>query len=85
MSCFLDQILEKPSYGYERAGKFYAPTHYELIREFLHNVNPFRTRKNWLTFFSWTMSLSLGIPLAVFFLYYFTWPLFILGFFYIIV
>lgn len=82
MSCFLDQILEKPRYGFERNGQFYKPTHQELWKEFIYNVNPFRTRKNWLTFFCWVISLGLGLPLVIFLTKFFTWPLFILGFVY---
>jgi hypothetical protein len=40
--------LEVPTYGFERAGTFYAPTKREIFREFLSRLNVLKTRKNWL-------------------------------------
>jgi stearoyl-CoA desaturase (delta-9 desaturase) len=79
---FLDRILDKPSYGFEQNGVFYKPTHGEILREFFSRLNIFRSRKNWLAFFSWTTSLSFAIPLVIFLTKYFSWPLALLGFVY---
>jgi len=79
---FLDRVLRLPSYGYVRNGELYVPTHRELFREFLGNLNIFASKKNWLPLLGWTASLSLGIPLALFLTSYFSWPLLIIGFVY---
>ncbi|MFP2910024.1 fatty acid desaturase [Pyxidicoccus sp. 3LFB2] len=79
---FLDRILEPPSYGYERDGQLYVPTHRELGREFLARLNITRSRKNWVALFSWVTSLSFAIPLGLFFTYHFSWWLLALGFVY---
>jgi stearoyl-CoA desaturase (delta-9 desaturase) len=79
---YLDRVLDSPSYGYEKDGALYVPTHQEILREFFGRLNVFRDRKNWLPLFSWVTSLSLGIPLGLFLIYHFSLPLFILGFVY---
>lgn len=79
---FLQRVLERPSYGFERDGKLYVPTHKEIFREFFTKINVFKDKRNWVPFFSWAATLSLSIPLVVFFANYFTWPLFFLGFVY---
>ena len=79
---FLNQVLEPPSYGFERNGKLYIPSRQELLKEFVSKVNIFGHKKNWLPFFGWLSTLSLGIPLVIFFSHYFSWPLFFLGLFY---
>ncbi len=79
---FLRRVLQPPSYGYERAGELYVPTHRELLREFLARMNVLDCRKNWLSLWSWTSTLSLLVPLALFFTRYFSWPLFVAGFVY---
>lgn len=79
---FLARVLDAPSYGYTQAGVFYKPTAHELFREFFGRLNIFRTRKNWLPFFGWIMSVSLTIPFFIFLTKYFTWPLAVVGFFY---
>jgi stearoyl-CoA desaturase (delta-9 desaturase) len=78
---FLDRVLAPPSYGYERAGALTVPTHRELFREFFGRVNVFRSRKNWLPFVGWLMTLSLAVPL-IYFLFHFSFPLFVIGFIY---
>src|SRR5207247_1779391 len=45
-------------------------------------LNIFQSKKNWLALFGWTTSLSFAIPLAIFFIYYWSFPLFVLGFIY---
>lgn len=79
---FLDRVLDPPSYGYDRNGQLYIPTHRELTAEFFSRLNIFRSRKNWVALFSWVTSLSFGIPLALFFIYHFNWWLLALGFVY---
>jgi stearoyl-CoA desaturase (delta-9 desaturase) len=79
---FLNRVLDRPSYGFVRDGKLYVPTHREILGEFFSRLNVFRSKKNWLPAFNWLTSLSFAIPLVIFLTHHFSWPLFILGFFY---
>ena len=79
---FLGRVLEPPTYGFFRDGEFYSPTNREIFREFFYRLNFVRDRKNWLSAWSWFASTSLAIPFLIFFFYYFSWPLLLLGFIY---
>jgi stearoyl-CoA desaturase (delta-9 desaturase) len=79
---FLDRVLDQPSYGFIRNGRFYRPSHAEIFREFFSRLNLFKTRKNWLPFFGWATTLSFAIPLACFFYFHFSWTLLLAGFLY---
>jgi fatty-acid desaturase len=79
---FLRRVLHPPSYGYERSGELYVPTDSELLREFFARMNVVHCRKNWLSLWSWSSTLSLLVPLALFFVRYFSWSLFVAGFIY---
>ncbi len=79
---FLDRVLSEPSYGYVRNGVLYVPSTSELLREFASRMNVFKSRKNWLSLFSWVATLSLLVPLVLFFLHHFSWPLVVVGFVY---
>jgi fatty-acid desaturase len=79
---FLSRVLDVPSYGYVRDGVFYKPSAGEIFREFGSRLNVFRSKKNWLPAFGWVMSLSLAVPLVLFFTNYFSWPLALAGFLY---
>ena len=81
-STFLDCVLDPPSYGFERDGVLYVPTHREIWGEFFRRLNVFRSRKNWLPLFGWTWTLSLAIPLGIFLTHYLSWPLVLAGFLY---
>jgi fatty-acid desaturase len=76
------RTLRFPSYGYKIDNKLVIPTHSTLLKEFLGNVNLFRSRKNWLPALSWLATLSCGVPLLLFLLFYLSWPLFFAGFVY---
>jgi fatty-acid desaturase len=82
---FLKRVLDPPAYGYVKNGVFYRPTKREILREFASRLNVFQNKKNWLPSFGWTMSLSLAIPLTMFFTHYFSWPLLLAGFVYAMV
>jgi stearoyl-CoA desaturase (delta-9 desaturase) len=45
-------------------------------------MNVLRSRKNWLACWSWSTTLSLLVPLALFLVRYRSWPLFCAGFLY---
>jgi stearoyl-CoA desaturase (delta-9 desaturase) len=79
---FLDRVLDPPSYGFSRDGKLYVPTHRELWREFFSRLNIFKSRKNWLSLFSWFSTLFFAPFLFVFLFHFFTWKLLIIGFIY---
>src|SRR5690606_14211222 len=79
---FLDRVLAKPSYGYERDGALYVPSQRELWGEFFSGLNIFGSRKNWLSCFGWVATVSLCVPLVLFLAYHFSWWLVGVGFVY---
>ncbi|HTI93504.1 MAG TPA: fatty acid desaturase [Puia sp.] len=79
----IDHILEPPSYGWkDRRGRLIVPTSRQVIREFWFRINIFRTKKNWLAFFSWFKLLFLLPCLFVFFIRYFNFYLVGIAFIY---
>jgi sn-1 stearoyl-lipid 9-desaturase len=79
---FLDRVLDPPSYGFVRDEKLYVPSHGEIYREFFTRINIFKSRKNWLPLFSWSVVLFFAPFFFLFLIHYFTWKLFIIGFIY---
>lgn len=79
---FLAHVLDPPRYGYLKNGQFYRPTQSEILREFFARLNPSASKRNWLSFFTWTTTLSLSIPLFFFIFHFFSLSLFIIGFVY---
>lgn len=79
---FLERVLDPPSYGFSRDGKFYAPSKKEILGEFFRRLNIFSSRKNWLPLWGWSASLALAIPLFVFLVRYASIWLMLAGFFY---
>jgi fatty-acid desaturase len=79
---FLERVLDPPAYGFSRDGKFYRPTHQEILREFARRMNIFATKKNWISLFSWSASLLFAIPLFFFLKDHFTLSLAAIGFVY---
>ena len=79
----LDYVLETPSYGWTDAtGALSKPDNYRILKEFFNRTNVFRSRKNWLLFFSWLKVLVL-LPLLFLFLFkYFSIGLFAVAFIY---
>ena len=71
-----------PRYGYSRSGELYVPSHGEILSEFFHKLNLFRSRKNWLAVFGWVATLGMAVPLWLFLRYHFSWTLVVIGFFY---
>ncbi|HEY5039784.1 MAG TPA: fatty acid desaturase [bacterium] len=76
---FLNEVLDPPSYGFERNGQFYKPSQKEILREFFSRLNVFADRRNWLSFTFWFFTLALAVPFFIFLFKYFSWPLLILG------
>ncbi len=79
---FLERVLEPPSYGFLRNGGLYVPKKIEILSESFRKLNIFKSKKNWLSLLSWSVTLSFSIPLYYFFTHYFSWHLLVLGFFY---
>lgn len=75
----LNRVLEAPSYGYLRHGQLYVPSHRELFREFFSRLNVFKTKKNWLSAWTWFASVALSVPFFIFLRYYFSWSLLFIG------
>jgi len=73
----LDHVLAPPRYGFDR-----FPTRREIVKEFFYRLNITRSRKQWLPLFVWLTTMLLAIPLVVFVVRYFSFPLLALGFIY---
>lgn len=71
---FIDEILQKPSYGWADAnGDLVVPTKRQLFKEAFSRINIFKTRKNWITLMSWLMTACM-IPFFIFFItQHFSW------------
>jgi fatty-acid desaturase len=79
----LDYILEEPSYGWkDTSGNLVKPTPGQILKEFFSRLNIFKTKKNWLPFFSWFTVLCLAPFFILFITKYFTWPRFAAAFVY---
>ena len=73
---FIDNVLQAPSYGWtDQKGNLIKPTLKQLYAEAFSRVNIFKTKKNWIPFFTWFEALCL-VPFLYFFLvYYISLPL----------
>lgn len=68
---FLDHVLQVPSYGWkDEQGVLIKPSVGQIFKEFFSRLNIFKTRKNWLPFFSWFKVLCL-VPFFLLFLFKF--------------
>ena len=80
---FMDAVLEEPRYGWKNdKEELVKPTPGQIFSEFFYRLNIFRTKKNWLPFFSWAKILLLVPFLFIFLFQYFSWPLLIASFVY---
>jgi len=80
---FIDYILKTPAYGWQNeTGELTKPSTKELWSELFHRINIFKSKKNWITLIGWFWVLCMLPIFILFFVKYFTFPLFILGFFY---
>jgi stearoyl-CoA desaturase (delta-9 desaturase) len=80
---FLDHVLEAPSYGWkDHAGNFIKPTTGQILKEFFSRLNITKTKKNWLSFFSWMKIVALFPFFLLFIFQFFTWPLLVAAFLY---
>ena len=80
---FLDHVLEPPSYGWkDQAGNFVKPSTGQILKEFFSRLNITKTRKNWLSFFSWMKIVALFPFFLLFIFQFFSWPLLLAAFLY---
>ncbi len=63
-----DRLLQEPRYGWaDKNGELIKPSVKTLFAEAFHNINFFRSRKNWITSISWVMALCM-LPFLFFFI-----------------
>ena len=68
---FLDHVLQTLPHGWkDEQVALIKPSASLIFREFFSRLNVFKTRKNWLPFFSWLKVVCL-VPFFVLFLIYF--------------
>lgn len=75
-SKFIDNLLYTPSYGWKDENEtLIIPTNRQLWQEAASRINIFKTRKNWISFFSF-LTLASMVPFLFFFLFkFFAWYL----------
>jgi len=72
----MDFVLATPSYGWkDQQGQLIMPSAQQMFQEFLLRLNVFKSKKNWLAFFSWFKVLVLAPCLFIFFFRYFNFYL----------
>lgn len=75
---FIDNVLQTPAYGWKDAqGELIKPLNKQVFKEFFTRLNIFKTKKNWLPFFSWLKVLCF-VPFFLLFLFKFFTPLLLL-------
>lgn len=83
---FIDQILERPSYGWQNdKGELVVPSNRTLFKEALSRLNVFASRKNWISALSVVMIICLLPFLYLFITEYFSWQLMLVVAFYSLV
>ena len=71
---FLDHVLQIPSYGWkDEEGELVKPTTNKIFKEFFSRLNVFKSRKNWLPFFSWLKVACLAVFFVLFIVDYLSW------------
>src|ERR1700753_1453417 len=71
---FLDHVLQVPSYGWtDTKGELFKPTGRQIFQEFFSRLNVFKSRKNWLPFFSWVKVACLAVFFVLFLCCYLSW------------
>lgn len=80
---FLDHVLQAPAYGWKDGqGNLIKPNTQQIFAEFFSRLNVFKSRKNWLPFFSWLKVLCF-VPFFLLFLFkYMSWPMLLAAFLY---
>ena len=73
---FIDRVLQVPSYGWaDKNGHLVVPTLKQLWGEAFSHINIFQSKKNWIPFINWFITLCM-VPFAYMFIaHYISWPL----------
>ena len=80
---FLNIVLEPPAYGWsDEFGNLSKPTNRQIFKEFFSRLNVFKSKKNWLSFLSWTMVAALSVFFMFFLFKYFSFKLLLIAFLY---
>ena len=70
---FIDKVLQVPSYGWmDKNEKLVTPSALTLFKEAFSRINIFKSKKNWMPFFSWSVTICL-FPFFIAQLIYFAW------------
>lgn len=71
---FIDKVLQVPSYGWVDGNeKLVVPSTQALFREAFSRINIFKTKKNWMPFFSWSVTICLLPFFIVQLIYFASW------------
>lgn len=77
---FIDHVLQNPSYRWaDNDGNLVKPTLRQLWSEAFSRVNVFKSKKNWIPFINWAISIAMLPFLYLFVFRYFSWPLALLA------
>jgi len=80
---FLDHVLQVPAYGWKDGqGELIKPSQKQIFKEFFSRLNIFKTKKNWLPFFSWLKVLCLTPFFFLFLFKFFSVPMLLCAFLY---
>ncbi|QQL51530.1 fatty acid desaturase [Mucilaginibacter ginkgonis] len=80
---FFDHVLQVPAYGWADArGELITPSKRQIWSEFFRRLNVFRSKKNWLPFFSWMKVILLSCFFVAFLFFYLSWGTILAAFLY---
>src|ERR1700726_4721012 len=73
---FIDEVLQQPSYGWmDDRGLLIKPTLRQLYAEAFSRINIFKSKKNWISLFSWVMAACMLPFFLVFLIDFISWKL----------
>jgi fatty-acid desaturase len=71
---FIDKVLQAPSYGWaDKNEKLVVPSASLLFKEAFSRINIFKSKKNWMPFFSWSVTICLLPFFIVQLIYFASW------------
>ena len=71
---FIDKVLQVPSYGWmDENKKLVTPSISTLFKEAFSNINIFKSKKNWMPFFSWSVTICLLPFFIIQVIYFASW------------
>src|SRR4051794_19255572 len=79
----LDYVLDPPAYGWkDKDQNLVKPSASQIFKEFFSRLNIFKSKKNWLPFFSWFKVVCLMPFFFLFVFKFFSWQLLVVAFVY---